>query len=79
MELLGQHLAHHGVGALQLGHIAWVVNDPQKTCEFYQKVLGFRVSDSIDDFFVFMRCNSDHHTVNYIRGKTSRCITWRSN
>jgi hypothetical protein len=31
-------------------------------------VLGFKVSDWIDDFFVFMRCNSDHHTVNFIRG-----------
>src|SRR5260221_4004727 len=35
--------------------------------EFYGKVLGFRVSDWIADFFVFMRCNADHHTVNFIR------------
>ena len=45
-----------------------MVDDPQKTAEFYEKVLGFRVSDWIDDFFVFMRCNTDHHTVNFIRG-----------
>ncbi len=65
---LGKHLQHYGVGPLKLGHIAWVVDDPQKTAEFYEKVLGFRVSDWIDDFFVFMRCNTDHHTVNFIRG-----------
>ena len=40
---MGKHLPHHGVGPLKLGHIAWVVDDPQKTCEFYRKVLGFRV------------------------------------
>jgi catechol 2,3-dioxygenase-like lactoylglutathione lyase family enzyme len=67
---LGKHLQHHGVGPLKLGHVAFVVEDPKKTAEFYSKVLGFRVSDWIDDFFVFMRCNTDHHTVNFIRGGT---------
>jgi len=67
---LGKHLQHHGVGPLKLGHVAFVVENPQKTAEFYSKVLGFRVSDWIDDFFVFMRCNTDHHTVNFIRGGT---------
>ena len=37
--------------------------------EFYEKVLGFRVSDWIGDFFVFMRCNADHHAVNFITAK----------
>ena len=43
--------------------------------DFYGKVLGFRISDWIGDFFVFMRCNADHHSVNFISGKNSRCIT----
>jgi catechol 2,3-dioxygenase-like lactoylglutathione lyase family enzyme len=68
---LGAPLAHHGVGPLKLGHIAWVVDDPQKTADFYQHVLGFKVSDWIDDWFVFMRCNADHHTVNFVRGDAS--------
>ena len=37
--------------------------------EFYCNTLGFRVSDWIADFFVFLRCNPDHHTVNFIRGE----------
>ena len=37
--------------------------------KFYGEVLGFRVSDWIGDFFVFMRCNADHHAVNFIAGK----------
>ena len=76
---LGKHLQHHGVGRYKLGHIAWVVSRSAKTtAEFYSKVMGFKVSDWIGDFFVFMRCNTDHHTVNFIRGTATRCITWPS-
>jgi catechol 2,3-dioxygenase-like lactoylglutathione lyase family enzyme len=57
-----------GVGPLKLGHVAFVVPDPKATAEFYERVLGFRVSDWIEDFFVFLRCNPDHHTVNFIKG-----------
>jgi len=57
-----------GIGALKLGHVAFITPDPKTVSEFYGKVLGFRVSDWIADFFVFMRCNADHHTVNFIRG-----------
>jgi hypothetical protein len=35
-------------------------------------VLSFRVSDWIGDFFVFMRCNADHHSVNFIRGNSAK-------
>ena len=51
----------------KLGHVALKVQNPQAMAEFYQSILGFRVSDWIGDFFVFMRCNSDHHSLNFIR------------
>jgi catechol 2,3-dioxygenase-like lactoylglutathione lyase family enzyme len=57
-----------GIGALKLGHVAFFTRDPRALVEFYQRLLGFRVSDWIADFFVFMRCNADHHTVNFVRG-----------
>jgi catechol 2,3-dioxygenase-like lactoylglutathione lyase family enzyme len=42
--------------------------DPKGTvCE-----LGFRVSDWIQDWFVFMRCGPDHHTVNFVQGKRTQ-------
>ena len=69
---LGKHTPVSGVGPLKLGHVAWVVNDVQATCDFYARVLGFRVSDWIGDFFVFIRCNADHHTLNFIRGKNEK-------
>jgi catechol 2,3-dioxygenase-like lactoylglutathione lyase family enzyme len=69
---LGKHLPHHGVGPLKLGHVAWNVEDPNKMSEFYAGVLGFKVSDWVDDYFVFMRCNPDHHTVNFVRGTSGK-------
>jgi catechol 2,3-dioxygenase-like lactoylglutathione lyase family enzyme len=51
---------------LKLGHVAYRVLGVQKIVKFYTDVLGFRVSDWRGDFFVFMRCNTDHHTLNFI-------------
>ncbi len=65
---VGADEAVGGVGPLKLGHVAFFVPDPKAISEFYATVLGFKVSDWIGDFFVFMRCNADHHAVNFIRG-----------
>jgi catechol 2,3-dioxygenase-like lactoylglutathione lyase family enzyme len=67
-KYLGSHHQVIGAGPLKLGHIAYVVDDPKEMADWYCRVLGFRVSDWIEDFFVFLRCNPDHHTVNFIRG-----------
>jgi catechol 2,3-dioxygenase-like lactoylglutathione lyase family enzyme len=58
-----------GIGVLKLGHLAHIVDDPKKVAEFYCRILGFRVSDWIEDWFVFLRCGADHHTVNFVTGK----------
>jgi len=57
----------HGIAPEKLGHVARRVTDVQRACAFYQDVLGFRVSDWIGDFFVFLRCSAEHHTLNFIR------------
>lgn len=54
-----------GFVPLKLGHLAFKVQDIRQIVAFYQDVLGFRVSDWRQDFFVFMRCGPDHHTVNF--------------
>ena len=51
---------------LKLGHVAHRVLDVQETVKFYTDVLGFRVSDWHGDFFAFLRCGPDHHTVNFV-------------
>jgi catechol 2,3-dioxygenase-like lactoylglutathione lyase family enzyme len=55
-----------GIGPLKLGHVAFHVADIKKIVDFYERILGFRVSDWREDFFVFMRCGPDHHTVNFV-------------
>ncbi len=38
-----------------------------KACtDWYCNVLGLRVSDWMADFFSFLRCDRDHHTINLI-------------
>jgi len=61
-----------GIGPIKLGHLAFVVPDPKEYADFYCRVLGFRVSDWIDDWFAFLRCGPDHHTVNFVRGKRTQ-------
>jgi catechol-2,3-dioxygenase len=61
-----------GAVPLKLGHLAFVVPEPRVAAEFYEKVLGFRTSDWIGDYFVFLRCGPDHHTVNFIRGPKAK-------
>jgi catechol 2,3-dioxygenase-like lactoylglutathione lyase family enzyme len=61
-----------GIGPIKLGHLAYCVPEPKDFAEFYGRVLGFRVSDWIQDWFVFMRCGPDHHTINFVRGKRTQ-------
>lgn len=62
----------NGAAVIKIGHIAFMVRNPQEIVEFYTKVLGFRVSDWAGDFFAFLRCGPDHHTVNFLRGDEQR-------
>src|SRR5262249_22985187 len=55
------------IAPIRLGHVAHRVTDVQKVVQFYNEVLGFRVSDWRDDSFAFLRCGVDHHTVNFVR------------
>ncbi|ACM28801.1 glyoxalase [Rhizobium rhizogenes] len=63
-----QNYAERGVAPLKLGHLAFNVDDVQQIVNWYVKVLGFRESDWMGDFFAFLRCGPDHHTVNFVRG-----------
>ena len=56
-----------GVMPLKFGHIAYQCPDVQGVVKFYCDTLGFRVSDWRSDFFAFLRCSRDHHSVNFLR------------
>ena len=61
-----------GVNPLKLGHVACYTADPQAVSKYYSETLGFRISDWIEDRFVFMRCGYEHHSVNFARGEQAR-------
>ena len=63
-----QPVETQGVSPLKLGHLAHVVPDAKAITDFYVENLGFRVSDWMENFFSFLRCGPDHHTVNFRTG-----------
>jgi len=78
VELIGgvaQVSPNYGPRAVQprkLGHVTLLVGDCKRSAEFYSEVLGFRVSDWVDDIFLWMRCNPDHHGLAFAKADTIR-------
>jgi catechol 2,3-dioxygenase-like lactoylglutathione lyase family enzyme len=62
----------NGINPVKLGHVASNVRDLHKTIQFYEQALGMVISDWIGDFFAFMRCGPDHHTVNFVQGPKAK-------
>lgn len=52
----------------KISHVVLNTPDMEGTQSFYETVLGFRVSDYSADQMVFLRCNSDHHSIALVRG-----------
>jgi catechol 2,3-dioxygenase-like lactoylglutathione lyase family enzyme len=61
-----------GLAVAKLGHVALYTPDPERAARFFGDVLGFRVSDRIEENFVFMRCGPEHHAMNFARGTEAR-------
>ncbi|MBO9519105.1 MAG: VOC family protein [Porphyrobacter sp.] len=53
---------------VKISHIVLHSPDPQAAVTFFTDVLGFRVSDWLGDFMVFLRCNSAHHRLAILPG-----------
>jgi catechol-2,3-dioxygenase len=67
-----QKFQRSGVVPHKLGHVAFHVADVKGVTNFYCDVLGFRVSDWMGDFFSFLRCGPDHHTINLVETGSNR-------
>jgi catechol 2,3-dioxygenase-like lactoylglutathione lyase family enzyme len=67
-----QKFSTKGVVPHRLGHVAFFVKDVKKVTGFYCDVLGFRESDWMADFFSFLRCGPDHHTINLMETGSNR-------
>ncbi|MGE4165553.1 MAG: VOC family protein [Xanthobacteraceae bacterium] len=71
-EAVSKPYAKSGIVPNKLGHVAYNVTDIDAAVKFYCDVLGFRVSDWMGDFFAFLRCNSDHHTINLVKAEKTK-------
>src|SRR6266852_958257 len=78
VELIGgmaQVSPNYGPRAVQprkLGHVTLLVDSCKRSAEFYSEVLGFRISDAVEDVFLWMRCNPDHHGLAFAKGEPGR-------
>lgn len=60
---------------LGLGHLVLFVNDLETTMRFYTELLGFKVSDYVDDGRTrlgFLHCNPRHHSIAFGEYKAAR-------
>jgi catechol 2,3-dioxygenase-like lactoylglutathione lyase family enzyme len=71
-EFLHEKFQAKGIVPHKLGHVAFHCENVQLVTKFYCDVLGFRVSDWMGDFFSFLRCGVDHHTINLIGTGSNR-------
>lgn len=72
MQQVENGFSEQGIVPEKLGHLGLSVHDPARTADFYQRVLGFRVSDRVEDYFVFLRCGPDHHTLNLMGSRDQK-------
>ncbi|MFB7653023.1 MULTISPECIES: VOC family protein [unclassified Streptomyces] len=47
----------------KLGHVVLGSTDQEGSQRFFQRGIGFKVSDTVKDLAAFMRCSTDHHNV----------------
>jgi catechol 2,3-dioxygenase-like lactoylglutathione lyase family enzyme len=52
-------------GPLKVSHVVLNTPDIDRVAAFYTDVLGFRISDWSEHQMVFLRCNTDHHSVAF--------------
>lgn len=52
-----------------LSHVVLHSPDHKGLTKFYEDVLGFKISDWIGEFMVFLRCNAAHHRLAIMPGK----------
>lgn len=60
-----------GIVPQKIGHVATRTQSASDVVAFYESALDFRWSDWMGDFFAFMRCNADHHTVNFVNASNA--------
>lgn len=66
MELVNEPIKR-SLRPKKLGHINFASQNPKEFVKFWTEVLGFKVSDQVQEQMFWMYCNEDHHTVAVIK------------
>lgn len=53
----------------KISHVVFNTQDLDKTRQFYEEALGFRVSDWVSDFLCFLRTGPQHHILAFSRSQ----------
>lgn len=53
----------------RLGHVLLFAGNLDRQLEFYQRVLGMRLSDRSRSIVAFLRCTTDHHNLAFLASK----------
>ena len=53
----------------KVSHVVLNSPDMEAMAAWYERTLGFRVSDYSADQMIFLRCNVDHHSIALVRGQ----------
>jgi catechol-2,3-dioxygenase len=73
-EMLSHPFPPEGTGVAwdRLLHAVWQTTDPVSTSAWYEQVLGFLPSDTIDEAAVFLRCGDRyHHSLALLAGPSA--------
>ncbi len=60
-----------GLRPIRVHHVTFASPDVARMIDFYVQVLGFRISDQMDDVFTWVRSNHEHHTVAVVQGPSA--------
>lgn len=63
-----REIAHREAIPEKISHIVMHSPRHKEEVQFFQDVLGFKLSDWLGDFMAFLRCNSAHHRIAFLPG-----------
>ena len=66
METPAPGFSQQGIVPIRLGHVALITPEADALVSFFEKFLGFHVTDWFEGVATFLTCNRDHHTMNII-------------
>ncbi len=73
MESIKKTLPPNDVQPVKFGHITYMSKDLKTSLAFYTELLGFRISDTLEDnSLAWIRCNQEHHGIAIINAGVSK-------